>query len=110
MRAEFLIKIVQSFCIIFILPYCVMKFIPSFLGFFVSIILLMVIFPLYFIYSTFAKFQSKMCWFLPLINGVIFALTVKIFFNDSAYVYLWVYLLLAYMSIFIKYVYAKHGR
>ncbi len=103
MKSKLINYFIQSFSLIFFLPFLVMKFCPPELGLFIMIIFLMIIIPIYFIVSG-LKFDSKIMWFIPLINTVFFLLTAKTILNSSAYTYLYSYIPLSYLAILIKFI------
>lgn len=88
-----------------------MTFSSSSSGLLFAIFILMVILPIYFAVSP-LRFdsKSKFIWFVPLINAILFLLTARLVFNNSADAYLLVYIPLSYLAILIKiiYKYCRH--
>lgn len=83
-----------------------MTFSASSYGLLAAIFILMVILPFYFVISPLRfSYQSKFLWFAPLINAILFLLTARLVFNNSADAYLLVYIPLSYLAILIKIIY-----
>lgn len=109
MKPDLLKNFAESFFIILVIPYFCIAYAPSIMGLGLAIMLFMAVLPVYFIISP-LRFDPKsvIIWFIPLFNAVMFLLSVKIIFNNSAEDYLPVYLVLAYLAIIIKYVYKSY--
>ncbi len=111
MKSVLIKDIIESFCIIFLLPIFIIKLVPASFGLLLTIIFLMLVIPLYFIISPLRfSYQSKIIWLIPLINTLFFLLTVHIVFNNSALAYLWAYIPLSYLAIMVKIVYCNHKK
>ena len=102
--------LIISFGIIFLLPFCIIKLIPNFWGLFIAIVLLLIIFPAYFIVSPlFLNIKTKLIILIPIINALFFAILALTILNKSALEYLYVYIPLSYLSILIKMLYKKRS-
>jgi len=109
MNKTLLKYIIESLFIIIVLPYIAISCATSLTGLGLSIIFFMAILPVYFILSP-LRFDTKLTftWFIPIYNAILFLLSVRITFNNSADDYLIVYVPLAYLVILIKFIYQRH--
>lgn len=100
---------IESFIVIIGLPYLSISLATSITGLGLAIVLLMAILPAYFILSP-LRFdtKNKIIWLIPLYNAILFYLTVRITFNNSADSYLIAYVPLAYFSILGKAIYQRY--
>ncbi len=108
MNKKLIQYIFESFFVIIALPYLVIAFATSLTGLGIAIMLFMAVLPIYFILSP-LRFDTKIIWLIPIFNTVLFLLSVRITFNNSADDYLLAYIPIAYLAISIKYLY-KHNR
>lgn len=105
MENKFLYKyILTSFIVVFVFPYLLTKLPLKEWGLILSIIYFLIILPIYFITAPLTyKNKSKILWFLPIVNIILFWLTSILFFNSGITVYLAIYVALSYFAITIKY-------
>ncbi len=108
MNKKLIQYILESFFVIIALPYLAISFATSLTGLGIAIMLFMAVLPIYFILSP-LRFNTKIIWLIPIFNAILFLLSVRITFNNSADDYLPAYLFIAYLAILIKYLY-KHIR
>lgn len=100
----FLKYLLESFLVIIVLPYIAVSLSTSYTGLGIALVLFMVILPIYFIFSP-LRFDTKtlILWLLPVYNALLFVISVRLTFNNSADTYLLAYLPLSYIVILIKF-------
>ncbi len=108
MNKKLIQYILESFFVIIALPYLAISFATSLTGLGMAIMFFMAVLPIYFILSP-LRFDTKIIWLIPIFNAILFLLSIRITFNNSADDYLPAYLFIAYLAILIKYLY-KHYR
>ncbi len=103
--------ILESAFIIIILPYLSVSLATSITGLGLAIVLFMAILPVYFVISP-LRFspKTKIIWLIPLFNALLFFLSARLTFNNSADSYLVVYIPLAYLGILIKTLIYRHAK
>ncbi len=108
MNKKLIQYIFESFLVIIVLPYLAISFAPSLIGLGLAIMLFMAVLPIYFILSP-LRFDTKIIWLIPIFNTVLFLLSVRITFNNSADDYLAAYIPMAYLAVLIKCLYEYYG-
>ncbi len=98
--------LIESFLVIFLVPYVAISTATSVTGLGIAILLLMAILPIYFVISP-LRFSSKIIWLIPIYNSLLFLLTTRIIFNNSAEEYLIIYIPISYIAISLKLIF-KH--
>ncbi len=110
MKLKIFKHLIISFCVIFLIPFCLIKFSQPIWGMFLAIIILLLINPIYFIASPWIfPSKSKAILFIPIVDITLFILFTITILNNSAYEYLYAYIPLSSISAIIKILYKKRS-
>jgi len=91
-----------------LLPYFAVSSATSLTGLGLSIMLFMLILPVYFVFSPLViDTKHVIVWIFPIFNAILFLWSVRLTFNNSADDYLIVYIPLAYLALLIKFIYKR---
>lgn len=110
MKLKIFKHLIISFCIIFLIPLCLIKFSQPIWGMVLAIIILLLINPFYFIASPWIfPSKSRAIFFIPIIDTTLFAIFTATVLNNSAYEYLYAYIPLSCLSAIINFLYKKRS-
>lgn len=99
--------IFESILVYIVLPYCGKAFAFSIAALGLAIILSLIVMPIYSIISP-LRFNGRIKWFIPVINGLLMIIPIKLFvINNNFYIYIPYFVAGGYIAIIIKTLYRK---